>query len=67
MWLIAGLYLIPLAGVFFLAKHHREASEDNHRRIDWIGGALFTAGAVFLFFCLSQALSESQGFGTPCE
>jgi hypothetical protein len=42
-------------------------SERNDRRIDWIGGLLFTAGAVFLFFCLSQGLSEPKGFGTPCK
>lgn len=66
-WLISGLDVIPFAGVFFLAKHRREADEHNDRRIDWIGGTLFTAGAVFFFFCLSQALSELKGFRTPCK
>jgi hypothetical protein len=66
-FLVAGLDLLSLIGVFFLAKHQTETEGGNDKRIDWIGGILFTAGAVFLFFCLSQALSESKGFGTPCE
>lgn len=66
-YLIAGLDLIPLVGVFFFATHEKETDEHNDKRIDWLGGTLLTAGAAFLFFCLSQALSESKGFGTPCE
>jgi MFS family permease len=66
LYLNAGLDLIPLIGVFFLARHQRETGEHIDRRIDWIGGSLFTAGSVLLFFCLSQALAESKGFGTPC-
>jgi hypothetical protein len=59
--------LIPFLGVFFLAKHRTETGEQTDRRIDWVGGLLFTAGSVLLFFCLSQALAEPKGWGTACE
>lgn len=66
-YLAAGLNLIPFFGVFFLAKHRTDTGEQTDKRIDWIGGLLFTAGSVLLFFCLSQALAEPNGWGTACE
>jgi hypothetical protein len=66
-YLGAGLNLLPFLGVYFLAKHRTESGEQTDNRIDWIGGVLFTAGSVLLFFCLSQALAEPKGWGTACE
>jgi hypothetical protein len=68
-YLVAGLYVLPLVAVICVAKHKLVTDDGKvvDKRIDWLGGLIFTAGAVFLFTSLSQALRESRGWKTPCK
>jgi hypothetical protein len=67
-YLVAGLYVIPIVGVAFLAKQpSREATKKIDKRIDWLGALLLTGGFVLLFLSLSQSIHERRGWRTPCE
>lgn len=58
--------MVPLTGIFFV-KNRRPLQTAQNKKIDWLGGILFSAGFCLLFFCLSQALSEDKGWGTACK
>lgn len=66
-YLVAGLSLLPLVGILLVAKSSESTSEPVDKRIDWLGGLMFTSGSVLLFFCLSQAFSAPNGWATPCK
>jgi predicted MFS family arabinose efflux permease len=40
-------------------------SEEEDKRVDWLGGFLVTTGLVFIVFVLSQGELAQQGWGTP--
>jgi hypothetical protein len=65
---VAGLWVLPLVGVFFLGKKP-DSSGDKvvDKRIDFIGAFLFTAGFILIFLSLSQSITESKGWTTPCK
>ncbi|GHJ85116.1 hypothetical protein NliqN6_1518 [Naganishia liquefaciens] len=63
-FILAGVAMLPLLAIFFV-KNRRVSQDARRKRIDWLGGFLFTAGSIILFFCLSQALGESRGWSTP--
>jgi hypothetical protein len=65
---MAGLWVIPLVGVFFLVrKPEPSTGKAVDRRIDLLGAFLFTAGFILLFLSLSQSVTEDRGWNTPCK
>lgn len=59
--------LIPLLISAFGVKDRAVALSRADKRIDWLGGVLFTVGFVLLFFSISQARAAQHGWGTDCE
>jgi hypothetical protein len=61
------LTTIPLLGTLILVKARPIALAQADKRIDWLGGSLFTAGFALLFYSISQARSAKHGWATDCE
>jgi hypothetical protein len=55
-----------LAGTFGIGDRPVALSPAD-RRVDWLGGFLFTAGFVLLFFSISQARAARNGWATDCK
>ncbi|CAE6451293.1 unnamed protein product [Rhizoctonia solani] len=58
---IAALTMIAAA----LGIHKDKPSEEQDRRIDWVGAALSTIALVLLTFSLAQSSSAKDGWRTP--
>ncbi|KAJ9099816.1 hypothetical protein QFC21_003816 [Naganishia friedmannii] len=66
-WCLAATTVLPFMGTALFVKNRPILAEQADRRIDWIGGFLFTAGFALLFYPLSQARSTPKGWATGCE
>ncbi|KAJ9118223.1 hypothetical protein QFC22_004130 [Naganishia vaughanmartiniae] len=63
-WCLAGMTVLPFLGTALFVKNRPILARQADRRIDWIGGFLFTAGFALLFYPLSQARSTPKGWAT---
>ncbi|CAE6530569.1 unnamed protein product [Rhizoctonia solani] len=60
----AGLAALTIIAAAF-AIHKDRPSQEEDRRIDWIGAALSTTALVLLTFSLAQSSSVEDGWRTP--
>ena len=57
--------LVAIGG--FLTVDPDKPSEEEDKRVDWIGSTLITGGLVLIIFVLSDAAIAPRGWRTPCE
>lgn len=57
--------LIAIGGA--LTVDADQPSDEEDRRVDWVGSTLITAGLVLIIFVLSDAAIAPRGWRTPCE
>ncbi|KAI0346203.1 MFS general substrate transporter [Trametopsis cervina] len=63
-FLIAGLSLATfMGGAFFIDRD--KPSEEEDRRVDWLGAFLVTVGLVLIVFVLSEGSIAPHGWKTP--
>ena len=60
---LAALTIIAAA----VGIHKDKPSQEQDRRIDWVGAALSATALVLLTFSLAQSSSAKDGWRTPCE
>jgi hypothetical protein len=60
---LTGFYL--LIGLWVIDKD--EPSMEKDKRVDWLGGALVTAGLVLIIFVLSDGEVAPNKWATSCE
>lgn len=44
-----------------------QPSEEEDKRVDWIGSVLITSGLVLIIYALSGGAISPRGWSTPCE
>ena len=57
--------LIAVGGI--LTVDADQPSEEEDKRVDWLGSVLITGGLVLVIFVLSDGASAPRGWRTPCE
>ncbi|KAJ9126373.1 hypothetical protein QFC24_002110 [Naganishia onofrii] len=63
-WFLGGLTLLPIIIILLFVKTRAVTLRQLDRRVDWLGGILFTTGFVMLFFALSWGRSAKHGWKT---
>jgi len=65
-YLSAGIAALVAVGGM-LTVEPDQPSEEEDKRVDWVGSALITAGLTLIIFVLSEAAIAPRGWRTPCE
>ena len=63
-FVMAGLAVLPVLGGIFLIEKDVPSEEDD-RRVDWLGAFLITSGLVLIVFVLSGGETAPQEWRTP--
>lgn len=65
-YLSAGIAALVAVGGMITVEPD-QPSEEEDKRVDWVGSALITAGLTLIIFVLSEAAIAPRGWRTPCE